>query len=320
MCSFYSLCNYIFFVLFPPKLDILFFMERTLTYTITNEEENSTIEFFLKSQGFTHNVMVQLKKTENGITKNGVWAYTNERLKAGDIVQVKLVETKASSDIEPVKLDFNIVYEDEDIIVVDKPANMPVHPSINNHNNTLANALLYYFNTQEQNFIFRCINRLDRDTTGLTIIAKHSLSAGILSQMVSSREIRRTYLAIVEGKTESFGTIDAPIARKDDSTIERCVNFEKGEVAITHYKRLSYNKEKNLSLIELHLETGRTHQIRVHMKYIGHPLIGDFLYNPNYKYISRQALHSSELTFVHPITKKEMHFQAPLHRDMKCIL
>lgn len=295
-------------------------MERTLTYTITNEEENSTIEFFLKSQGFTHNVMVQLKKTENGITKNGVWAYTNERLKAGDIVQVKLVETKASSDIEPVKLDFNIVYEDEDIIVVDKPANMPVHPSINNHNNTLANALLYYFNTQEQNFIFRCINRLDRDTTGLTIIAKHSLSAGILSQMVSSREIRRTYLAIVEGKTESFGTIDAPIARKDDSIIERCVNFEKGEAAITHYKKLSYNKEKNLSLIELHLETGRTHQIRVHMKYIGHPLIGDFLYNPNYKYISRQALHSSELTFVHPITKKEMHFQAPLHWDMKCIL
>ena len=118
MCSFYSLCKYIFFVLFPQKLDILFFMERTLTYTITKEEENSTIEFFLKSQGFTHNVMVQLKKTENGITRNGVWAYTNERRKAGDIVQTKLVEVKTSSDIEPVKLDFNIVYEDEDIIVV----------------------------------------------------------------------------------------------------------------------------------------------------------------------------------------------------------
>ncbi len=307
-------------MLFPLKLDILFFMKRQLRYIITEKDQNSTIEFFLKSQGFSHHVMVQLKRTENGIMRNGVWAYTNECLNEGDILDISLVEDELSSDIEPVELDFKIVYEDEDILVVDKPAGMPIHPSINNHDNTLANALLYYFKSKGESFVFRCINRLDKDTTGLTIIAKHSLSAGILSQMVSARQIKRTYLAIVEGLPEDAGTVDAPIARKDNSTIERCVDWANGERAVTHYKRLSYSKEKDLSLIELKLETGRTHQIRVHMKHIGHPLIGDFLYNPDYEYINRQALHSASLEFIHPITQEKMHFTAPLHGDMKCIL
>ncbi len=307
-------------MLFPLKLDILFFMKRQLRYIITEKDQNSTIEFFLKSQGFSHHVMVQLKRTQNGIMRNGVWAYTNERLNEGDILDISLVEDGLSSDIEPVELDFKIVYEDEDILVVDKPAGMPIHPSINNHDNTLANALLYYFKSKGESFVFRCINRLDKDTTGLTIIAKHSLSAGILSQMVSARQIKRTYLAIVEGLPEDAGTVDAPIARKDNSTIERCVDWANGERAVTHYKRLSYSKEKDLSLIELKLETGRTHQIRVHMKHIGHPLIGDFLYNPDYEYINRQALHSASLEFIHPITQEKMHFTAPLHGDMKCIL
>lgn len=307
-------------MLFPLKLDILFFMKRQLRYIITEKDQHNTIEFFLKGQGFSHHVMVQLKRTQNGIMRNGVWAYTNERLNEGDILDISLVEDGLSSDIVPVELDFKIVYEDEDILVVDKPAGMPIHPSINNHDNTLANALLYYFKSKGESFVFRCINRLDRDTTGLTIIAKHSLSAGILSQMVSARQIKRTYLAIVEGLTEEAGTVDAPIARKDNSTIERCVDFTKGERAVTHYKRLAYNRDKDLSLLELSLETGRTHQIRVHMKYTGHPLIGDFLYNPDYKYIKRQALHSASLEFIHPITQEKMHFTAPLHGDMKCIL
>ena len=129
-----------------------------------------------------------------------------------------------------------------------------------------------------------------------------------------------SYYAVKDykGFNPEYGTIDAPIARADDSTIERCIR-EDGEWAITHYRRLSYCKEKNVSLVELCLETGRTHQIRVHMKSIGHPIIGDFLYNPDYTYIKRQALHSASLTFVHPITKEKMHFSAPLHRDMKCI-
>ena len=212
-----------------------------------------------------------------------------------------------------------LVYEDEDLLIINKPANMPIHPSMNHHEGTMANGLLYYFTQKGEAFTFRCINRLDRDTSGLTIVAKHLLSAGILSRQVSKHEIKRTYRAICHGKTADSGIIDAPIARAADSTIERCVNFETGEYAITHYKRIAYDENKDLSLLELRLETGRTHQIRVHLKHIGHPIIGDFLYNPDYRYCSRQTLHSYSLSFTHPITKKEMHFASPLPEDLKCI-
>lgn len=137
--------------------------------------------------------------------------------------------------------------------------------------------------------------------------------------MVSKREIKRTYIAICSGKVESEGTIHAPIGRVCDSTILRQVDFENGEDAITHYKRLQYDKEKNLSLVKINLLTGRTHQIRVHMKYIGHPLIGDFLYNEDYTYMNRQALHSYSLDFLHPITKEKMDFTSELFPDMKSI-
>ena len=194
---------------------------------------------------------------------------------------------------------------------------MPIHQSINNYDNSLANAIMYYY--KDYDFVFRCINRLDRDTSGLTIIAKNSLSGAILSQSVSKRQIHRTYTAICNGETKLSGTITAPINRKEASTIERCVDFTNGEAAITHYTRLAYDSKKDLSLVQLQLETGRTHQIRVHMKYINHPLIGDFLYNPDYRYITRQALNSSEIEFTHPITNQKMHFHIPLPSDMKCI-
>lgn len=295
-------------------------MKRILTYKINKEEAGKTIEKFLKEKGYTHAVLVSLKKTENGIRRNGIWAYTNEKLNENDIIEVKIIEEAFEKNIEAVYYPLDIVYEDEDIIVINKPSNMPIHPSMNNHDNTLANALIYYFNNQNIAFTFRCINRLDRDTTGLTIIAKHALSAAILGLAVSKREIKRTYNAICQGYVPDSGTIDAPISRKNDSTIERCVDYASGEKAITHFKRIAYNPKKNLSLVELKLETGRTHQIRVHMKHEGYPLIGDFLYNPDYEYIKRQALHSKILSFVHPISKKEMYFEAPLPLDMKSLL
>lgn len=294
-------------------------MERKLTYTITEEFHNKTIEQFLKSQQFPHQAIVQLKKTHEGILRNGNWAYINEKLSCGDSLSLHLVEAVAESSILPVPGDIRIVYEDEDLLILDKPANMPIHPSMNHHEGTLANALAYYFKEKGEVFTFRCMNRLDRDTSGLTIVAKHLLSAGILSRRVSQREIFRTYRAIVQGQISENGTIDAPIGRVDGSTIERQVDNLHGETAITHYERIAYDKEKDLSLVELHLETGRTHQIRVHMKYIGHPIIGDFLYNPDYAYCNRQALHSAALDFVHPLTKKEMHFASPLPEDLKCI-
>lgn len=294
-------------------------MKRELTYEITQLHNGKSILQFLKDMGYSHAVIVQLKKTSEGIQKNGVWAYVNDKLTAGDILYVHWEEESLSENIVPVDLPFPIIYEDEDIIVVNKPADMPIHPSMNNYDNTLANAAMYYFQQKGIPFTYRCINRLDRDTSGLTILAKNMLSAGILAKHSGLRDIKREYMAIVSGNVPESGMIDAPIARLDGSTIERCVDFENGEHAVTHYRKLAYDQEKDLSLIRLKLETGRTHQIRVHMKYIGFPLIGDFLYNPDFRFIHRQALHSAALTFVHPVTHEEMHFESEISKDMKNI-
>ena len=192
---------------------------------------------------------------------------------------------------------------------------MPVHPSQGHHENTLANALAYRFASRGEHFVFRAVNRLDRDTTGLLLIAKHKISGAFLSAMTAKKEIRREYLAIVAGKPEESGTIDLPIARKDGSTIERCIDMDHGEHAVTHYRCLDYRDDLGCSLVRLRLETGRTHQIRVHMKAIGHPLLGDFLYNPDYRFIGRQALHSYTVAFRHPITGEAMEFTTPMPED-----
>ena len=294
-------------------------MERIITYQINETFQNTTILQFLKKKHYTDKAIIALKKTPEGILLNGVWAYVNQKISSGDILTIKLSETESSEKIVPEKLDMDIVYEDEDILVVNKPANMPVHPSQNHYTGTLANGIAYYFAAQRKPFIFRCVNRLDRDTTGLTILCKHQLASGILSNMVSERLIKRTYLAICtdDGSMPENGTIEAPIARKEGSTIERIVNNEKGEDATTHFKKLLHLPDKQISLIQLRLETGRTHQIRVHMSSIGHPLIGDDLYGGDCTLIKRQALHSYSLHFTHPITLKEMSFEQELPQDMK---
>ena len=290
-------------------------MIREFDYIIGKEYENKTILDFLKKNHYSHAVLVQLKKTPESILLNGVWEYVTTKLHADDVLHISLIENEAS-DISPIAHDFSIIYEDDDILVVNKPAQMPVHPSFNHYENTLANAVCHYYASQNIPYTFRCVNRLDRDTTGLTILAKHMLSSAILSEAVTRRAISREYLAIVSGETESFGTIDAPIGRKEASTIERIVDYENGERAVTHYKKIAY--KNGFSLLSLKLETGRTHQIRVHMKSIGHPLIGDFLYHPSSTEMNRQALHSYRLTFEHPITGKPMCFTAPLPEDMRC--
>ena len=292
-------------------------MIRILEYPITEQFDMLTIGAFLKAQGFSRQCVIALKKQEKGILLNGIWAYVNTKLSVGDILTLTLAEDTSSEKIVPVDLPLHILYEDEDILVINKPADMPIHPSLNNYENTLANAVAYYYDSQKLPFVFRCINRLDRDTTGVTMLAKNPFSAGILSEMVRNREIHREYLAIADGIFEKKeGIVDAPIGRKDGSTIEREVNFETGEKAITHYTVVKENHDLNCSQIRLWLETGRTHQIRVHMKHLGHPLLGDFLYNPDMTYIKRQALHSYSLTFHHPITKEPMQFVAPVPSDM----
>lgn len=292
-------------------------MERTFIYTIKEDSHGQSVSSYLKHLGYSSQNLVYLKKMPESVLLNGEWVYMNHRLKVNDILTIHLTETASSEKIVPVNLPLHIVYEDEDLMVVNKPADMPIHPSMNNYENSLGNALAYYFAQQGKPFIFRCINRLDRDTSGLTIIAKHMVSAGMLSAMVANKRnggITREYLALVRGcVTPSQGIINAPLARKEGSILERMVD-PSGEEAITHYR---VAEEKNgHSLVSLILETGRTHQIRVHMKHIGYPLIGDYLYNPDMEFMARQALHSYRLKFVHPITGETMEFTAPLPEDM----
>ena len=291
-------------------------MERIFEYQITAAEEGRKIGDFLREKGYSRHLLRQLKETEDGLLRNAQPTFTTVALKAGDRIRVRLLEKAEGSEaIMPAPLPFEIVYEDEDLLVVNKPADMPIHPSFQNHGNTLADALTWHYQQYREDFVYRCINRLDRDTTGLLIVAKHLLSASILSDMVGKREIHREYLAIVKGIPPENGTISAPIGRKKGSAILREVNFETGEPAVTHFARLEIRN--GLSLVSLKLETGRTHQIRVHMGYIGCPLIGDYLYYPECSRISRQALHSHRLSFLHPITGKALSFTAPLPEDME---
>lgn len=232
-------------------------MIRQFTYRIEPEYDSFTIREYLSLKGYPNAVFVQLKKTPESVLLNGIWAYMRTKLSAGDELFIRLEESTSSAHILPVSMPLSICYEDEDILAVNKPAQMPVHPSLNHYDHTLANAVCGYYNDQEIPYTFRCVNRLDRDTTGLTLIAKHMLSSAILSTAAARREISREYIAIASGKTPESGTIDAPIGRVAGSTIERQIDFENGERAITHYRRLAYHD--GLSLLSLHLETGRTH-------------------------------------------------------------
>lgn len=296
-------------------------MKRTFTYPITEKDHGSSVETVLRSRGYSRKLIIDLKKCPDYLTVFGEHVYVTRTLGTGDILTVRLPEETSSETIVPTEIPLDIVYEDDDFMVINKQANLPIHPSQGNYDNTLANGIAWYFAQKGEPFVYRVINRLDRDTTGLLILAKHALSACILSDMVRNRQIHRTYLAAASGNMfltfpNGNGLIDAPIARVDGSTIERQVDFSRGETARTHFKVLSYQPDTNASLVELKLETGRTHQIRVHMKYLGFPLFGDFLYHPDYRYIKRQSLHSWKLEFSHPITHVPMQFEAPVPKDM----
>lgn len=309
-------------------------MNRKISYHIGESEAGMRIDAFLRRKGYSRQNLTVLKKMPESILVNDVWRHMTYMLSADETLTIHIQEDGCSEKIPPVKLPLDILYEDEDILVVNKPAGMPIHPSLNNYYNSLANGLAWYFKERNKPFIFRCTNRLDRDTSGLTIIAKHMVSSGILSEMVRHHTISREYVAIVRGQvTPEEGTITAPLSRKDGSIIERQVDYEHGETAVTHYKVIDVDsvemkefisnkfakqeeQDSPLSLISLHLETGRTHQIRIHMKHLGYPLIGDYLYNPDMEYIERQALHSYRMQFVHPMTGEHMDFVAPLPTDM----
>ncbi|MBP3629266.1 MAG: RNA pseudouridine synthase, partial [Anaerotignum sp.] len=195
-------------------------------------------------------------------------------------------------------------------------ANLPIHPTKGYEYTNLANGVVDYYEKQGIPFVFRSVNRIDKNTTGLVIIAKNMLSGSILGESMRNREIHRTYLAVTEGELPEKGTVDLPIGRREGSAVERCID-ENGAKAVTHFERLYY--ANGYSLAQIRLETGRTHQIRLHMRAIGHPLPADELYNPKFDVIERHALHSWKLEFPHPITKKILRFEQEMPEDMKNI-
>lgn len=288
-------------------------MNRSLQITVSESEEGQSLLHVLKAQGFTRSILIQLKKNPGSVLANRESAYLNVSLNKQDLIHVFIEEACDLKQILPEQIPISVLYEDEDLIVIDKPAGMPIHPSLNHSEQTLANALFGYFRTCDSPFVFRCVNRLDRDTSGITIVAKNPLSSAILNSDMKNGSISRTYYAIVEGIIELYGTIDSPIARVSESLIEREINESLGVSAVTHFSRIK--TENELSLVSLKLETGRTHQIRVHMKSIGHPLIGDFLYNPTCQKMERQALHAGKISFWHPITKELICLHAPWPKD-----
>lgn len=291
-------------------------MKTIFTYTIAPADAGKKISLFLSEHGYSSRLLVRIRTTEDSLFIGDTSVFSNQILCEGDVLTVHLTEKQGSESIIPVPMPLDILFEDEHLMVINKPAGMPVHPSQGNYGNTLANGIAAYMQAKGVDFVFRAVNRLDRDTSGLLVIAKNMLSSCILSEQVKAHSIHREYAAIVTGKTPEYGTVDVPIARKNGSTIERIPDTALGETAVTHYRTIAYNENTDLSFISLLLETGRTHQIRVHMKYIGHPLPGDFLYNPDYRYINRQALHSAYLRFTHPITGKLMEFESPIPDDM----
>lgn len=297
-------------------------MTRRIQYKIEEQHNGKCISMFLKEKEYSRAVIIELKKTKTGIQKNGTWAGVNEILNTGDILEIRLTEQGSSENIVPKEFQLDILYEDEDILVVNKPYDTPIHPSVNNYNNTLANGVVHYYQQQNKPYIFRCINRLDRDTTGVTILAKNLISASILSKRMKERGLSRTYVAFVEGITKEEGTIDLPIGREEGTIIKRRIDEKEGKHAVTHYCKLEelQIEGKAVSVVALQLETGRTHQIRVHMASIGHPLLGDFLYNESNHMLTRQALHAASCAFYHPITGEYKRITAPLPKDMAMLM
>lgn len=287
-----------------------------LTYKIKENDNYSTIKEVLKAYfNISDRLLLRLKKADK-IFLNSTLSSINQSINKDDIIEVLIDFEEDNSNIVPTKMDLDIVYEDEGYIVINKPAGIPIHPSMDHFTDSLSNGVRYYFDKIDLKKKIRPVNRLDKNTSGLVIFAKNEYIQECLVRQMKEGNFYKEYIAICEGNFENQkGTIKAPIARKENSIIERCVN-ENGDTAITDYEVLKYNFEKDYSVVKCVLKTGRTHQIRVHMSYIGHPLLGDTLYGNSSDSIDRQALHSFKVSFIHPISKKSITYVAPMPKDI----
>ena len=240
---------------------------------------------------------------------------TRTTVSLNDIITVNLDFEEDSENIVATQIPLEIIFEDDAFLILNKPAGIAVHPSILHYKDSLSNGVKFYFDSIGLKRKIRPVNRLDLNTSGLIIFAKNEYVQECLIQQMNNKIFKKEYLAIVQGYfTNTNGTINLPIARKENSIIERCISPD-GQEAITDYCVLK--ELDNYTLVKCSLKTGRTHQIRVHMSAIGHPLLGDSLYGVNYPLINRQALHSYRICFIHPISHENLEFVCELPEDMK---
>ncbi|QWH41267.1 MULTISPECIES: RluA family pseudouridine synthase [Bacillus cereus group] len=290
----------------------------TLKWDIGLAEEGTLVREFLKTKGISKAALTDIKFRGGAIEVNGQHTSVRHKLQAGEELQVFFPVEERSEGMEVEEIPLCIVYEDDAVLVINKEANMSTIPSREHPSGSVANALLHHYDKQNLASTVHIVTRLDRDTSGLMLIAKNRFVHHLLSRQHQQKGVKRTYEAIVHGTIlEEVGTIDAPIGRKADSIIERTV-CEDGQRAVTHFRVMESYSDK--THVALELETGRTHQIRVHMAYIGHPLLGDDLYGGRRDVIKRQALHSTSLTFYHPILEKGMTFTVSIPEDMQYAL
>lgn len=289
-----------------------------LDYLVTEEFNGLKVYNILRGPMKVSGTMIKRLKKSGGILLNDAPVRTIDGVKSGDILTV-IIDNNEGATIIPENNPISVLYEDESFIAVDKPANMAVHPSAGHQTGTLAQAVLWYLIEQGLQTKIRPINRLDRDTSGITLFAKNAYIQDQLARQMKDNRVYKAYLGIVHGVfSPEKGTIRLPIARKEGSIMERVIDSS-GYDSITHYETIKVHND--LSLVKFVLETGRTHQIRVHSKAMGHPLLGDGLYSDIVtNLIGRQALHSHQLSFDHPITGKRIELVSPLPEDMKRVL
>jgi len=290
----------------------------SLKWMIEKKDTGQMIKEFLNTKGISRRALTDIKFTGGSIKVNGQEENVRYLLKEFDVLVVEFPPEELNETMKGEEIPLSICYEDNDIIVLEKQPYMSTIPSKDHPTGSLANALVYYYEQIHNSSAIHIVTRLDRNTSGLVLIAKHRHAHHLLSLQQQKGKIRRYYEAFAENAFDEIeGRIDAPIGRNPLSIIEREVRVD-GQMAVTHFKVI--RNYPHFSHIRLELETGRTHQIRVHMAHIGHPLLGDDLYGGNQEIIKRQALHCTELHFIHPFKQIELTFSAPLPVDMETVI